>query len=632
MKLDIRHITSKILLLLIVSASTLVIFLLTGSTYEAVITIMLLFIIVISYFLYRAIKPLNHFAQSLKSLNEEVAQKEAHLKAAQRIAKVGSWEYNIVNSSLSLSDEVYRILGIKLSTKIEWKDFLKYTDENDYAKVTAILDTAIKNGSKFKMKYTLKLKNNKKIYVQTSGKVRKKQDGSAKITAITMDITKEIQNKETIEQLAYYDALTGLANRLLLKDRMSKAIQLAKRDGNQLAVIFLDLDHFKLINDTLGHGIGDDLLIYISKLLKEQVREADTISRFGGDEFVILLPNIHNINDAELVAKKIQKVLQKKHTIGSHHLYVTTSIGVSVFPHHADNCEELITSADTAMYEAKKSGRNNYRVYSLSMGHSVNEQLYLEQDLAEAIKHKQEIEIYYQAKIDAVTNSISGAEALVRWNHPTKGIIFPDNFIYIAESTGLMVELGYLIIEKTISQIDQFNKLGFTNLKVAINLSARQFQDAKLVSFISSTIDNYQVLPSQVEFEITETISMFNTDETLRILNELNSIGVSIAIDDFGTGHSSLLYLKEFPLKTLKIDKSFVMDMASGNSDKVIAQTIILMAHSLNLSTVAEGVETKKQVNLLKEMGCDYLQGYHFSKPIPKNEFIKFLHDYAPNH
>jgi len=631
MKFNIQHITIETLLLLGLSTSMLVLVLLFGSGNQNLILLFLLPIIIVSFFLYRSLKPLSHITDSLKTLNEEVSQKEAHLKDAQRIAKVGSWEYNLVTKKLSLSDEIYRILGVKLSTNIKWEDFLNYIDENDYNKVVSILDNAIKNGSKFNLKYALKLENNKKIYIQTRGKVRKKKDGSAKITAVSMNISADIKNKQKIEELAYYDSLTGLANRLLLKDRISKTIQLAKRDKDNLALIFLDLDHFKLINDTLGHSIGDELLKYISKLLKSQVREADTVSRFGGDEFVILLPNLNNLYDAEVIAQKIQKALQNKHTIGSHQLYITTSMGVSIYPEHADTTDDLITNADTAMYEAKKHGRNGYKIYSLSMGKCVNNLLNLEQDLVEAIKNKNEIEVYYQAKIDATNSSISGAEALVRWNHHTRGLINPNDFIYIAESTGLMIELGYIIIEKTTSQINEFNKLGFSDLKVAINLSSRQFQDANLVTFISSMIKKYAIKASQLEFEITESISMANTDETLRILTQLNSIGVSIAIDDFGTGHSSLQYLKKFPIKTLKIDRSFIMDMTTDNSDKVIAQTIILMAHSLNLSTVAEGVESQEHADLLKEMGCNHLQGFLFSKPIPKNEFIKFLQDYIPN-
>ena len=449
-----------------------------------------------------------------------------------------------------------------------------------------------------------------------------------RITGVSMDITNDIENQKIIEKLAYFDALTGLANRTLLKDRMNKAIQNAKRSNSALAVIFLDLDHFKLINDTLGHSVGDELLAYISLLLKTQLRESDTLSRLGGDEFVILLPSVDDVQDAVHIASKIQQILENKHDIGTHELYVTTSIGVAIYPKHGTTSDELIRNADTAMYEAKSEGRNRYKIYSKSMGNFVDKQLNLEQDLTAAVKRKNEIEVFYQPKIDSYTKQISGAEALVRWRHPTNGLIFPDDFIYMAESTGLMVELGNIIIEQSIAQVKQWNELQFKNLKVAINLSARQFQDVNLVPFILSMLDKYKVHASQVEFEITESISMSNMTTTFRILSELKAIGVSIAIDDFGTGHSSLAYLKKFPIDTLKIDKSFVMDIADNDEDKVIAQTIISMAHSLGMKTVAEGVETRTHVTLLEDMQCDLLQGYFYTKPISKDDFVEFLKAY----
>ncbi len=566
-----------------------------------------------------------------KELNLNLSQKESHLKDAQRIAKVGSWEYDIVNETLSLSDEIYRILEVKLGTIINWTDFLSYISREDHTRIINILDNAIKNGSRFNMKYRLNLKNKKNIHVQTKGKVRKKQNGQSKITAVTMDITTEIENKKTIEKLAYYDTLTGLANRTLLNDRMNKAIQNAKRTKSNLAIIFLDLDHFKLINDTLGHNIGDDLLIYISKILQTQIRESDTLARLGGDEFIILLPSIHSDQDVANIASKILHVLQNKHDIGSHQLFLTSSMGIALYPQHAKDVDELVRNADTAMYKAKNNGRNSYKIYCESMGNYVDNQLHLEQDLIQAVKNKTEIEVFYQPKIDTTNNFISGAEALVRWRHPTRGLIFPDDFIFIAESTGLMIELGYLIIEKSISQIQEWNQLGLAGLRIAINLSPRQFQDSNLTLFISSILEKYQVNPSQVEFEITESLSMSSMANTLHILENLKDIGVSIAIDDFGTGHSSLAYLKKFPINILKIDKSFIMGIIDNEEDKIIVQTIISMAHSLGFKTVAEGVETIQHVNMLKDMKCDQLQGYYFAKPIPKNEFVLFLQNYIPN-
>ncbi|WP_372999496.1 EAL domain-containing protein [Sulfurimonas sp.] len=577
------------------------------------------------------VKKLTKYINNTKDLSDTILQKEAHLKEAQRIAKVGSWEYNVVDGNLLLSDEVYRILGVKFGTQIKWKDFLNFISKDDYDNVIKTIDDAIKYGSKFNIKYSMTLQSKNEIFVQTRGKVRKKAGGNIRITAVSMDITNDIKNKKTIEKLAYYDSLTGLANRTLLRDRMYKAIQHSKREKTKLAVMFLDLDHFKLINDTLGHSVGDDLLMHIAEILKVHIRESDTLSRLGGDEFVILLPSVKSNFDAENIASKIQQTLQSKHDIGDHQLYITSSIGVSIYPEHGENAEELIRNADTAMYEAKNNGRNNYRIYSQSMGNYIDQQLHLEQDLIQAVKNKTGIEVFYQAKIDSISNFISGAEALARWRHPTNGLIFPDQFIHIAESTGLMIELGNIIIEESIFQVQEWNKLGLVGLKIAINLSARQFQDPNLVSFISSMLHSYQVSPSQVEFEITETISMTNMTNTLRILTELKAIGVSIAIDDFGTGHSSLAYLKKFPINTLKIDRSFVIDIMDNDEDKTIVQTIISMAHSLGFNTVAEGVETLEHVELLQNMDCDQLQGYYFSKPIPKDEFTKFIKDYMPN-
>jgi len=569
-----------------------------------------------------------NFLEVSKELNIKLTQNQSHLKDAQRIAHVGSWEYNITDDILTLSDEVYRTFGIKRNTKINWNLFKSFISEKDIEYIDSVLDSAIKNGSSFDIKYEV-VTNNKVINIHTRGKVRKKADGSAKMTAVSMDISQETKNKKIIEKLAYYDSLTNLPNRSLLKDRVHKALQNAQRYKNKIAIIFLDLDHFKLINDTLGHSIGDKLLIYISKLLKQQLRESDTLSRIGGDEFVILLPNINLISDVERLANKILSAFKGQHIIDKHQLYITTSIGISIYPDSSNDMDELITNADTAMYDAKQDGRNNYKIYSKSMGNHISSQMSIEQDLKDAVNNKTGLEVFYQPKIDTNTNTISGAEALIRWNHPTKGLIFPDDFIHVAESTGIILDMGNWIIEESISQIKEWNNLGFIDIKIAINLSPRQFQDKNLVPFIFSMISKYDINPKQLEFEITETMSMSNISATLRVLNELKKIGVSIAIDDFGTGYSSLSYLKRFPINTLKIDKSFVMDMIEDDGDKVIVQTIISMAHSLGFTTVAEGVESDKHVKTLKDMKCDELQGYNFSKAIPKDEFTQFLQNYS---
>ena len=566
-----------------------------------------------------------------KQLNKDLSEQQKHLKDAQRIAHVGSFEYNLLTKELTLSDEMYRMLMIKKANTISWDDFLEFIEQKDKSYVRGVLDDAIENGSTFNLKYTLDLDNGKYIDIHTIGKVRKKSDGSSKITSVSRDITKDIKNKKIIEKLAYYDALTNLPNRSLLKNRLHKALQNASREKEKVALIFLDLDHFKLINDTLGHSVGDKLLIYVSKVLKQQLREADTLARLGGDEFVALLPDIKNTKNIQYITNKLLDSLKGKHDIDSHQLYITTSIGISIYPDDSKDMEELITNADTAMYDAKKDGRNNYKFYSKNMGNHIFKQMMIEQDLRVAIENQNELEIYYQPKIDTKGDFISGAEALIRWNHPTKGLLFPDSFIEVAESTGIILDMGNWIISQTIFQIKEWNKLGLNKLKIAINLSPRQFQDKDLVFLISSLIQKYQINPTQLELEVTETMSMTNIESTLRILHELKELGVSIAIDDFGTGYSSLSYLKKFPVNILKIDKSFVMDMSQNNEDKIIVETIISMAHTLGFKTVAEGVETKEHVKLLKEMGCDQLQGYHYSRPIPKDAFTKFLENYNHN-
>jgi len=569
-----------------------------------------------------------NFLEDEKKLQTELSQNKKHLEDAQKLANVGSWEYNLNSKKLSLSDEIYRILDLKLKKNITYQEIFNLINEKEY--VINILKNAIKNGSKFDLKCSLNI-NNKNIIIHTIGKVKKKAKSSSKIIAASMDITQEENNKKTINKLAFYDALTELPNRSLLKDRVHKSLQYAKRQNNKIAILFLDLDHFKLINDTLGHSIGDKLLVHTSNILKEQLRESDTLSRIGGDEFIILLPNINSIDDAEDVAKKILEAFSGQHMVASHQLYISTSIGISIFPDNAPDMDGLIKDADTAMYEAKQNGRNNYKIYSENMGNHISKQLTIEHDLREAIETNIGLQMYYQAKIDVKTNRISGAEALIRWIHPTKGMIFPDEFIHVAESTGIILKLGNWIIEDSIKQVVKFNEVGLKDLKIAINLSARQFQDQNLLPFISSLIEKYKVNPKQLEFEITETLSMKNLDNTLKILERFKSLGVSIAIDDFGTGHSSLLYLKKFPINTLKIDQSFVFDMVKDEGDRIIVKTIISMAHSLGFTTVAEGVETLEHVELLKQLGCDEFQGYYYSKPIPADKFIDFSQNYNPN-
>jgi diguanylate cyclase (GGDEF)-like protein len=562
------------------------------------------------------------------SLTIELSQQEQHLKDAQRIASVGSWEYDVTNDKLLLSDEIFRILGIRKKSDMTLEEFLNLTSEDERESVLTIIRDAIEKGSTFNIRYKIQAENSKDIYVQTKGKVRKKSSGEVKLTAVTLDVTKDTKNKQVIEKLAYYDALTNLPNRVLFQDRVSSAMINAKRHNKKIAIMFLDLDNFKIVNDTLGHSVGDRLLVHVSKLLKDILRENDTVSRVGGDEFTILLTDINSQDDAQLIAQKIFESFAGEHKIGNHELPLSTSIGIALYPDTAANIDTLIRNADTAMYEAKKDNKNNYKIFDSNMYTKINRYVRIEHDLRKDLQNEDAFEIFYQPKVKSDTKEISGCEALIRWKHHKNGIIFPDEFIEIAEESGLIIPIGNIVIEKSIRDLSIFNKTAKEELVMAINLSPRQFTDNSLIETIESSLERYDVKPALIELEITESLSMQDISITLDVLHRLKKIGVSIAIDDFGTGYSSLSYLKQFPINTLKIDKSFVLDMTFDNDDKSIVNTIINMAHTLNFTTVAEGVETLEHAEILTQMECDELQGYHFSKPIPKDEFIDFLKAY----
>lgn len=568
------------------------------------------------------------YIEHSSALTSELSQQQQHLKDAQRIASVGSWEYNVTNDKLILSDEIFRILGIKKDLDLTLDDFMNLVSEEDRDGVINIINDAVDKGSTFNIKYKLQVGNGKVVYVRTKGKVRKKSSGEIKLTAVTLDITNDTHNKQVIERLAYYDSLTNLPNRVLFRDRVDTAMKNAKRHNSKIAIMFLDLDNFKNVNDTLGHSVGDQLLIYVSKLLSNVLRENDSISRVGGDEFTILLTDINSISDAEHIAKLIFKAISGEHSINEYKLLISTSIGIAVYPDTANDIDTLIRNADTAMYEAKKDNKNNYKIFDNNMYTKINKFVRIEQDLRKDILNKDAFEIFYQPKVRSSDSTISGCEALVRWNHPKKGLVYPDEFINIAEESGLITSIGHIIIEKSIQDLSSFNSITDNSLVVAINLSPRQFTDDSLIKKIKESIEKYEVDPNQIEVEITESLSMQDISKTLEVLHQLKRIGVSIAIDDFGTGYSSLSYLKQFPIDKLKIDKSFVLDMTFDNDDKSIVNTIINMAHTLNFTTVAEGVETKEHAEILTEMNCDELQGYHYSKPIPKDEFMNFLKAY----
>jgi diguanylate cyclase (GGDEF)-like protein len=423
---------------------------------------------------------------------------------------------------------------------------------------------------------------------------------------------------------AHYDALTDLPNRALLHDRLSQCVIHARRRGLEVGVLFIDLDRFKPVNDTLGHAIGDALLRQVAERLRNCVRSEDTVARMGGDEFVVVLAEISEPSDASTVARKVTEAMVAPFDVGNNEVFVTASIGIATFPSGGNDAQTLISNADAAMFEAKEAGRNTHKVYTPQMNERAMDQLVMERDLRRALERK-EFLLHYQPKLDLKTGRICGLEALIRWQRPGKGLIPPSQFIPILEDTGLIVPVGEWVIGAACAQLREWNDEGIEVQSVAVNLSAKQFLHHGICQSIERALLKHRIAPHLLAVEITETAAMKDPQKVAAILRELRSQGLKISLDDFGTGYSSLGYLKNFPVDALKLDRSFVSGLPTNSDDVAIARAVIGVAHSMGLRVVAEGVETHAQRGFLADHGCDEIQGYLLSRPLPASECRTFL-------
>ena len=444
------------------------------------------------------------------------------------------------------------------------------------------------------------------------------------MVCVVRDITERTYAEEQIKHLAYHDALTNLPNRLLFKDRLTVALSHAQRDHSRLAVLFLDLDRFKIINDSLGHNIGDQLLQAVAARVGACVRESDTVARLGGDEFTLLLPNLVRAEDAAVVAQKILEAIRYPFHIEGREFFTTTSIGISLYPEDGLDAETLIKSADAAMYQAKELGRDNYQLFNATVSARALQRIAIEHGLRRVLTHE-ELEVHYQPIFDLRSQSITGMEALLRWNHPEMGPIAPGTFIPLAEAVGVMVPIGSWVLRTACAQATAWHEAGFKNLSLAVNLSVTQLQSADLVERVRECLEATRLPARLLELEITESSAMQSPETSIKTLYDLKKLGIRISLDDFGTGHSSLSYLKRFPIDTLKIDQSFVRDINNDPDTAAIVTAIIAMGHSLRLKVVAEGVEFTEQATFLKRCGCDQMQGYLIHAPVPAANFEELL-------
>jgi len=442
------------------------------------------------------------------------------------------------------------------------------------------------------------------------------------------DVTKRTQTERLVRHMAQHDALTNLPNRSLFKDRLKSAMAQAKRHGNLVAVMFLDLDRFKTINDTLGHHTGDALLIEVAKRLESLIRGMDTVARLGGDEFAIIQTDIEHPDGVITFAEKIIDAISQPFNFDGNEVNTSTSIGITLYPADDGDADQLLQNADMSMYRAKRAGRNNFQFYDVGMHEELQRCVAMEKEIRRALIADEFI-LHFQPQIDMLDGSVVGVESLVRWLHPERGLIPPNDFIPIAEDSGLILPLGHLVLVQACRWAKAWQDAGNEPLRVAVNLSAVQFNDINLVHNVAETLKQTGLSPEYLELELTESLLMENADSTIETLNTLHDLKIELAIDDFGTGYSSLAYLKRFPVSKIKIDRSFVNDITTDKDDAIIAQTVIGLGHSLGMKVIAEGVETEEQLDFLRFNECDEVQGYYTGKPMPAEQLEEYMESHV---
>ena len=564
---------------------------------------------------------------------------EEQLSWAQRVAAIGSWSSAIGSDASDCSHEFRRIFQLPSGAPAKPLEvILDRTHPEDRELVCASIDRTLLEGKPLRIDHRVVLPDGSLRYVHLQAQAQAGEGNRPqRLSGIAQDITERKRAEEEIRFLAFHDSLTRLANRRLFKEFLKQALARSRRSGGSVAILFLDLDHFKRINDTLGHSLGDVMLQRVADRVARCVRESDcvsrlepipgdtaNVSRFGGDEFIVLLEDSEDENGCETVAKRILEVLAAPMVLGDQEIVISASIGIAMSPRDGEDADTLLRKADAAMYHAKAVGRNNYQLFRERLPAADKTHLALESELRKALKEGA-LEVYYQPKIDLNTGQPTGAEALARWNHPELGMVPPSDFVPVAEQTGMIGALGEFVLRSACLQAKRWHDEGLGPIRVSVNLSPQQFRNTGIVESVTQILKETGVSPGLMELEITESTLMENEENAIEALLAMRGIGLTVSLDDFGTGYSSLSYLKRFPIDTVKIDRSFVRDIPSDKDDAAIIAAIISMGQALGLRTLAEGVETEEQRAFLCERGCDEMQGYLMSPPVPPDALTELL-------
>lgn len=570
----------------------------------------------------------NQMLDFFQQQDTQLRDSEEKFRLINETSKVGIFQLDINGTCVYANTELSLITGLPVNEILE-SNWLTTIHPEDRSTVEKQWRVMLDNNQSLDLNCRLKTPQTK--FISAYVRLLRGSDGRLIGYIGTVNDVSEIKNAQTqFEEMAYYDMLTGLANRRLFRNRLEHVVSNLKKEQSSLGLILVDLDSFKSVNDAMGHDAGDKLLKIVAGRLQQCVRASDTVARLSSDEFAIILPGIKNSRTTAHVAEKVLTAIQQPVLLNETEQRLTASIGIAIAPQNGTDAKTIIKNADLALFHAKDKGRNNYQFFTVEMNIQLINQVALTHDLKQAVKSS-DFTLVYQPKICLKQGNLVGFEALIRWNHKIRGAVGPTEFIPVAEQTGLIIPLGRWVITTACEQLRTMydEKIVNESVSMAVNLSAHQFQDEHLVDFIRDRINTFDIKPGQFEIELTESVLMENFDNAIEKLEALRQLGIQISIDDFGTGYSSLGYLKRLPVNTVKVDRSFVTDIPNDKSDMEITSAVIAMAHNLNYTVVAEGVETEQQLQFLEHSGCDYGQGYFFSKPLPDHELELFCANFS---